>query len=181
VYIYTEYSTIYTEYNTIFMQIIIHYIYALYLTINHSQKLPFQGSNNNSSVKTIIVWLNQNNNNSSVKTHGDGGASSEQGPRGGVKDQGRCRAPSNGGGLSGVDGARWPAQREASGGRGGGWPGRAGAGVVRAGGRGPAWSGRAGGWPGRRRLLSRRRRRRFCEGTEREESEREHRREPASV
>ena len=71
------------------MQIIIHYIYALYLTKKHSQKLPFQGSNNNSSVKTIIVWLNQNNNNSLVKTHGDGEASRGRGAasrtRGGVE------------------------------------------------------------------------------------------------
>jgi hypothetical protein len=114
VYIYTEYSTIYTEYNTIFMQIIIHYIYALYLTKNHSQKLPFQGSNNNSSVKTIIVWLNQNNNNSLGKTHGDGRASRGRGAASRTKVVERRRTA-----VAGTAGAaRCPARWTASKGRG---------------------------------------------------------------
>ena len=92
------------------MQIIIHYIYALYLTKNHSQKLPFQGSNNNSSVKTIIVWLNQISLDQKhfglTATAGRAGAA---GRRQGPGAAGWRRAPLNGGGWRGVDGARWPA------------------------------------------------------------------------
>jgi hypothetical protein len=82
---------------------------------------------------------------------------------------------------------RWPERQGPRGGRRAGRRAVAGAVDGEQGPRGarwPAWSGRAGGWPGRGHLLSRRRRRRFCyhgEGTEREESEREQRREPASV
>jgi hypothetical protein len=117
------------------MQIIIHYIYALYLTKNHSQKLPFQGSNNNSSVKTIIVWLNQNNNNSLGKTHGDGGASRGRGAASRTKVVERRRTA-----VAWTAGAaRWPARWAARGGRRGGRragaAGRAVAGVVRASGR----------------------------------------------